>query len=216
MSLSIKIITVFVERTDQTTISQLLDQLLMEENRSELPDAGRATPLRTDAKPPDWKSSVIPGAALNSALAADSTKSQKHIAFATEGVSMAMEVAQLLMSVLYAWGLDPEMDKICVEKLGMLQPKQAVNYGLMSKSGYMTLLLPSSIHRRSIELPAPQERIRDMVASITRTHYSLSPTLTTVHLMALISMANTLMNIQNATFLSDYEKRRKLHKYELE
>ncbi|GAV02423.1 hypothetical protein RvY_12991-2 [Ramazzottius varieornatus] len=193
-------------------VEALIYQLLMEENRTELPEAGRTTPLRTDVKLPDWKSSVIPGAASNSALTADSAKTQKHIAFATEGVSMAMEVAQLLMSVLYAWGLDPEMDKICVEKLGMLQPKQAVNYGLMSKSGYMTLLLPSSIHRRSIELPAPQERIREMVAAITRTHYSLSPTLTTVHLMALISMANTLMNIQNATFLSDYEKRRKLHK----
>jgi hypothetical protein len=187
-------------------------QLLQEENRTDLNDGGKTTP-RTDGKPPEWRSSVVPGSASSvTAGSQEPGKSQKQIAFATEGISMAVEVAQLLVSLLYAWGLDPDMDRLCVEKLGMLQPKQAVNYGIISKSGYMTLLLPTNIHRKSIELPQPQERIRDMLATITRGHWSISSTLTTVHLMTLVSVANTLMNIQNATFHSDYEKRRKLHR----
>ncbi|OQV20247.1 WD repeat-containing protein 7 [Hypsibius exemplaris] len=198
-------------------VEALVLQLLQEENRTDLiSDIGKNTP-RTDGKPAEWRSSsTIPGSASSAATSAadqyHSKPPQKQIAFATEGMSMTVEVAQLLVSLLYAWGLDPEMDRLCVEKLGMLQPKQAVNYGIISKSGYMTLLLPTSIHRKSIELPQPQERIRDMLATITRGHWSISNTLTTVHLVALVSVANTLMNIQNATFHSDYEKRRKLHR----
>ncbi|XP_055328610.1 WD repeat-containing protein 7-like isoform X2 [Paramacrobiotus metropolitanus] len=193
-------------------VEALILQLLAEENRGETSDPAKATPRMEPKTGSDWKStSVIPGAASVTG-GAEAAKPAKHIAFAPEGMSMAMEVAQILISLLYAWGLDHEMDKLCVEKLGMLQPKQAVNYGIMSKTGFMTLLLPTPLHRKSIELPQPQERIRDMLSNLTRNHWSLSSTLTTVHLMTIVSVANTLMNIQNATFHQDYEKRRKLHK----
>lgn len=200
------------------TIVQFLSifavQLLSEENRTETSDTSKTTPKMDSKMGAEWKSSpVIPGSASAAQTGVEIPKPQKHIAFAQEGMSMSMEVARLLISLLYAWGLDHEMDKLCVDKLGMLQPKQAVNYGVLSKTGYITLLLPSPLHRKSIDIPQPQERIREMLANLTRNHWSISSTLSTMHLMAIVSVANTLMNIQNATFHPDYERRRKLHRY---
>lgn len=184
-------------------------QLMSEEVRTDGSDASKMTP-RMEAKP-DWRSaSLVPRSAASIATSPEPNRSHKQL---TEGMSMAMEVAQVLVSFLYAWGLDSELDKMCVEKLGMLQPRQAVNYGIISKTGFITLLLPTNLHRRkSIDLPQPQERIRDILATVTRHHYSTSSTLTTVHLIGLVSVANTLMNIQNATFHPDHEKRRKIHR----
>lgn len=33
-----------------------------------------------------------------------------------------MEVAQLLLSLLHSWGLDPHLDKVCETQLGLLKP----------------------------------------------------------------------------------------------
>lgn len=51
------------------------------------------------------------------------------------GANLTMEIAQLLMSLLYAWGLDFEIDKICETKLGLLRPMIPVSFGVISKGG---------------------------------------------------------------------------------
>lgn len=33
-----------------------------------------------------------------------------------------MEVAQLLLSLLHAWGMDADLDRVCETKLGLLKP----------------------------------------------------------------------------------------------
>lgn len=48
-----------------------------------------------------------------------------------------MEIAQLLMSLVYAWGLDPEIDKICESKLGLLRPISPVSFGVISKGKFL-------------------------------------------------------------------------------
>jgi len=48
---------------------------------------------------------------------------------------MTMEIAQLLMSLLYAWNLDSEVDNICETKLGLLHPMIPVSFGVISKGG---------------------------------------------------------------------------------
>ena len=47
------------------------------------------------------------------------------------------------MSLLHAWGLDKDLDKVAISKLGLLKPKAPVSYGLMSKGGIMSLMLPT-------------------------------------------------------------------------
>lgn len=36
--------------------------------------------------------------------------------------SHGMEIAQLLLSLLHAWGLDKDLDSVCQAKLGLLRP----------------------------------------------------------------------------------------------
>lgn len=46
-----------------------------------------------------------------------------------------MEVAQLLLSLLHAWGMDPDLDRVCEGKLGLLRPMVPVSFGVLSKGG---------------------------------------------------------------------------------
>ena len=60
---------------------------------------------------------------------------------------LPMEVARLLMSLLHAWGLDPDLDRVCEAKLGLLRPLRPVCFGQISKGGHMSLLLPTYLNR---------------------------------------------------------------------
>lgn len=46
-----------------------------------------------------------------------------------------MEICQVLLSLIHAWGVDADVDRLCETKLGMLRPKQPVCFGLISKHG---------------------------------------------------------------------------------
>src|SRR5690606_30150447 len=46
---------------------------------------------------------------------------------------MPMEIARLLVSLLHAWGLDPDLDKVAEAKLGLLRPLRPVCFGQISK-----------------------------------------------------------------------------------
>lgn len=42
-----------------------------------------------------------------------------------------MEIAQLLLSLLHAWGVDNDLDRVCQVKLGLLRPMvndKMINY----------------------------------------------------------------------------------------
>lgn len=46
-----------------------------------------------------------------------------------------MEIAQLLLSLLHAWGMDSDLDRVCEGKLGLLRPMVPVSFGVLSKGG---------------------------------------------------------------------------------
>lgn len=57
--------------------------------------------------------------------------------------NITMEVAQLLLSLLHAWGIDMDLDKVCEGKLGLLRPMLPVSFGVLSKGGeFFSLVLP--------------------------------------------------------------------------
>ena len=57
---------------------------------------------------------------------------------------LAMEIAQLFVSLLHGWGLDSDLDKLCINKLGMIRPLRPISFGLLSRGGHMSLLLPGT------------------------------------------------------------------------
>ncbi|XP_051158391.1 WD repeat-containing protein 7 isoform X1 [Leptopilina boulardi] len=134
-----------------------------------------------------------------------------------------MEIAQLLLSLLHAWGMDPDLDRVCESKLGLLMPKVPVSFGVLSKGGYMSFLLPTwQTHLEPNEEPATQieQRLPPEVvkqerltrAFTSRAHWELSTTLTSNHLLAVVALAYTLMSMNNATFVPEQEQKRKMHR----
>merc|ERR1719244_1168403 len=119
-------------------------------------------------------------------------------------INLTLEIGQLLLSLLHAWGLDKDLDKVAINKLGLLRPKLPVSFGLVSKVGGMSLLLPTWTPAHSSSNLSKTEYFTSLG------HWELSHSLTTYHLLSLISVTNTLISVSNASFVPEQERRRKL------
>jgi len=70
----------------------------------------------------------------------DATKNNLKRNGAFSEPNATMEVAQLLLSLLHAWGMDPDLDRVCEGKLGLLRPMVPVSFGVLSKGGMFVKL----------------------------------------------------------------------------
>ncbi|XP_054842949.1 WD repeat-containing protein 7 isoform X1 [Eublepharis macularius] len=123
--------------------------------------------------------------------------------------NLTMDTAKLFMSCLHAWGLNGDLDELCGERLGMLKPHCSVSFGLLSRGGHMSLMLPG--YNQPIgKVPSADAEV-GMSVSLTEGHvrgtYGISRAVTTQHLLSIISLANTLMSMTNATFIGDHMKK---------
>jgi len=117
--------------------------------------------------------------------------------------SPALVAAQILMSCLHAWGLDSDLDLLCTSKLGLLRPRRPISFGFLSRaSGHMSLSLPGWYQHFGSGKPPPADTRQYSMALATAGRWQLSSAVTTQHLLAVISVANTLMSMSNATFIS--------------
>ncbi|XP_078738105.1 WD repeat-containing protein 7-like isoform X1 [Lampetra fluviatilis] len=119
-----------------------------------------------------------------------------------QGANLTMETAKLFMSCLHTWGLDQALDEICLSRLGLLKPHCPVSFGLVSRGGHMSLMLPGwrRHHASNIE----QEKTLNSTLGVSKA-------VTTQHLLSIISLSNTLMSMTNATF-KDSTSKKLLHK----
>uniref|UniRef100_A0A3P9JZM8 WD repeat domain 7 n=1 Tax=Oryzias latipes TaxID=8090 RepID=A0A3P9JZM8_ORYLA len=106
--------------------------------------------------------------------------------------NLTMDTAKLFMSCLHAWGLNEQLDGICLERLGMLRPHCPISFGLISRGGHMSLMLPTfkSLLRQLSLATGRKLTLSDIVG---KGAYGLSRAVTTQHLLSVISLANTLM-----------------------
>uniref|UniRef100_A0A672GAR6 WDR72-like alpha-solenoid domain-containing protein n=1 Tax=Salarias fasciatus TaxID=181472 RepID=A0A672GAR6_SALFA len=121
--------------------------------------------------------------------------------------NLTMDTAKLFMSCLHAWGLNQQLDAICLERLGMLRPHCPISFGLISRGGHMSLMLPTfkeSLLRQLSLLTGRKLTLSDIVGKGT---YGVSRAVTTQHLLSVISLANTLMGMTNATFVGEHMKK---------
>ena len=133
-------------------------------------------------------------------------------------INLTLEIGQLLLSLLHGWGLDKELDKVCLSKLGLLRPRVPISYGILSKGGVMSLSLPTWYPRPGAEKPvsteikpAPHSKIDlDTHYFTALGHWELSHTITTNHLLSIIAITNTLVSVSNASFIPEQERKRKL------
>ncbi|XP_038589587.1 WD repeat-containing protein 7 isoform X1 [Micropterus salmoides] len=121
--------------------------------------------------------------------------------------NLTMDTAKLFMSCLHAWGLNEQLDSICLERLGMLRPHCPISFGLISRGGHMSLMLPTfkeSLLRQLSLATGLKLSLTDIVGKGT---YGVSRAVTTQHLLSVISLANTLMGMTNATFVGEHMKK---------
>nr|XP_023030249.1 WD repeat-containing protein 7 isoform X5 [Leptinotarsa decemlineata] len=140
--------------------------------------------------------------------------------------SHGMEIAKLLLSLLHSWGLDNDLDRVCQVKLGLLRPMVPISFGVLSKANHMSLFLPTWHNTIPVDdepMPIdlsltnslPPELVRqEQVTRIftSHTHWELSTTLTSNHLLAIIALSHTLMSMSNATFVPEQERNRKMYR----
>ncbi|XP_063391282.1 WD repeat-containing protein 7-like [Cydia fagiglandana] len=135
-----------------------------------------------------------------------------------------MQIAQILISLLHAWGLDPDLDRVCEAKLGLLRPMVPVCFGVVSRHGHMAVQLPTRLGSVAAGVKDPQLLKSDLPPELLRQeeltrlfssklHWELSTTLTTNHLLSIVALANTLMSMSNATFIPEQEFNRRMHRY---
>uniref|UniRef100_A0A673YGS9 Uncharacterized protein n=1 Tax=Salmo trutta TaxID=8032 RepID=A0A673YGS9_SALTR len=110
--------------------------------------------------------------------------------------NLTMDTAKLFMSCLHAWGLNGPLDEVCLSRLGMLRLHCPLSFGLISNGGQMFLMLPTFQGRKL--------SLSEMVGKGT---YGVSRDMTTQHLLSVISLANTLMGMTNATFVGEHMKK---------
>lgn len=142
---------------------------------------------------------------------------------------LTMEIAQILLSLLHSWGLDPDLDKVCESKLGLLRPLRPVCFGLLAKNGHMAMLFPMTIARmdgslenataaitngKTVKMPSIEldKEIEEGRATrfAAKIHWELSTSITTSHILSILSIANTLMSMSSATFIAEQERKRLL------
>uniref|UniRef100_A0A8C7Z8H8 WD repeat domain 7 n=1 Tax=Oryzias sinensis TaxID=183150 RepID=A0A8C7Z8H8_9TELE len=117
--------------------------------------------------------------------------------------NLTMDTAKLFMSCLHAWGLNEQLDGICLERLGMLRPHCPISFGLISRGGHMSLMLPTF----KVALSLATGRKLTLSDIVGKGAYGLSRAVTTQHLLSVISLANTLMGMTNATFVGEHMKK---------
>ncbi|KPP80195.1 WD repeat-containing protein 7-like [Scleropages formosus] len=114
--------------------------------------------------------------------------------------NLTMDTAKLFMSCLHAWGLNSMLDEVCLNRLGMLKPHCPISFGLLSRGGHMSLMLPT--FKESMLRHMATGRKMSVSEIVGKGTYGVSRAVTTQHLLSVISLANTLMGMTNATFVS--------------
>uniref|UniRef100_A0A0N5ABB1 WD_REPEATS_REGION domain-containing protein n=1 Tax=Syphacia muris TaxID=451379 RepID=A0A0N5ABB1_9BILA len=121
--------------------------------------------------------------------------------------NLYMDVASLCLSLLHAWTMDENLDDVCVRKLKMHKPSVSLSFGLVSRQGSLSLMLPRAIpkscHENSKEI---EEANYDRFAA--HAHWCISSSMTTIHLLTVIAIANTLISLKGLLF--DTAKRKSL------
>uniref|UniRef100_W5L8Z4 WD repeat domain 7 n=1 Tax=Astyanax mexicanus TaxID=7994 RepID=W5L8Z4_ASTMX len=123
--------------------------------------------------------------------------------------NLTMDTAKLFMSCLHAWGLNGTLDEVCMSRLGMLRPHTPISFGLISRGGHMSLMLPTFKDSllRQLYQGAAEGRKLSVSEIVGKGTYGVSRAVTTQHLLSVISLANTLMGMTNATFVGEHMKK---------
>ncbi|KAI6215429.1 hypothetical protein M3Y94_00384300 [Aphelenchoides besseyi] len=129
--------------------------------------------------------------------------------------NLYVDTARLLISLLHAWNLDESVDSICENKLKFYKPRVPLCFGSISRrgrrqsvsgystfySGFISLYMPFCTGR----LPALNDlTFRNFSRNI---RWKMDRTLTTIHLLGIVSVSNTMMSLKSRVLHSVDQQR---------
>lgn len=130
-----------------------------------------------------------------------SERSSEDDQLSAERMMQLISIVRLLLSCLHAWNLDEGLDKSCITRLGLVKPTRPVSYGLLSRGSCLSLVLPGwGLHKVTemsgdVEQAAEKRSVQLKAMLIAhQLRWQLSQSLTTQHLLTVVSVTNTLMN----------------------
>ena len=135
----------------------------------------------------------------------------KSEALQDESPRTIIDAIRLLLSCLHAWRLDDGLDRQCEQVLGLVRPHKPVSFGLLSKGSCVSLVLPGwGLRSRQVterREATDGEDILNMSVEGQKggggrftfdqkyhLRWQFSRSLTTQHLLTMVSITNTLMN----------------------
>ena len=130
-----------------------------------------------------------------------SERSSEDDQLSAERMIQLISIVRLLLSCLHAWNLDEGLDKSCMTRLGLVKPTRPVSYGLLSRGSCLSLVLPGwGLHKvtemsSAVDQAAEKRSIQLKAMLIAhQLRWQLSQSMTTQHLLTVVSVTNTLMN----------------------
>ncbi|KAL7980291.1 hypothetical protein Chor_014620, partial [Crotalus horridus] len=101
---------------------------------------------------------------------AKSSKKIKRQSSGKTSPTVATEAAKLLLSCFFPWGVNRELDGLCVQYLGILKLFSPVSFGLLSKDNYLTLMLPGWSSANSERVEEQQEVVNLFSSKVLHLH----------------------------------------------
>jgi hypothetical protein len=109
-----------------------------------------------------------------------------------------IKLTRVLLSSLHAWNLDSKLDELFIKKLGLFIPKMRIAFGHISRHHHITIMFPKKLILSHENLQGKTIVQLDTVPHFTsKEHWMISRSLTTIHLLTILSIANSFMNLQN-------------------
>ncbi|XP_034265136.1 WD repeat-containing protein 72 isoform X2 [Pantherophis guttatus] len=101
---------------------------------------------------------------------AKSSKKIKRQSSRKPSPTVATEAAKLLLSCFFPWGVNRELDGLCVQYLGILRLFSPVSFGLLSKNNYLTLMLPGWNSANPERMEKQQEAVNLFSSKVLHLH----------------------------------------------
>ncbi|CEF62967.1 Rabconnectin-3B [Strongyloides ratti] len=116
-----------------------------------------------------------------------------------ENFNVYIDTANLLISLLHAWNVDLDLDEKIISTLNLHKPKYPINYGIISRNhSFVSLYLPMAGPKVLKSQPIPAE-LMSFTTFSKQVHWHLSSSITTLHLLSIIAISNTIMSMKDST-----------------
>lgn len=107
------------------------------------------------------------------------------------------KLINILLSSLHVWSLDQSLDKLFSEKLCIYKPNVPVIFGRISRGAHIFVSFPTKRTLVESRMNLGEERQLSELPSLSKEYWLSSKFVATEHLLAILSIANSFMNLSN-------------------